>query len=260
MSKIIGLYHYVKREIFWSRASPVSRLFSIALLESAEIAMSTRDGGGYVVFSERNVEDVGGRLWASVEEYSDIDGEDAFLESILDQLERESYFLLLRPEERESNGGAGFIGTPRDIRNLLWEVRPDYDRKDGYVYLAIIKKLDKYKIGRSKTPQKRIKHFDTKMPVKVDQVSTIRADNDRVAENILHEACESEGWRVNGEWFELPEEVVSAFCDAKSFFRGKFYSTKSFVESPWKEVPLLKVISDEVDYKSYKEEEDNMPF
>lgn len=261
MSKLQTLYHYVRSRILESEASPSSRLFAIALLERANTAvLEDRDGGGFVAFDERDVEDVKVTLHHSIEGNLDPDSEDAFLRSVFDQLVEESYFLLLKPEERKKNRSAGFIGTPRDIRNLLWKIRPDYDKKEGYVYLASIKELGKYKIGRSITPEKRIKHFDTKMPVEVNQISTIRADNDHVAESILHEACESKEWRVKGEWFELPEDVVDAFCDAKSFFRGKFYSNEEWREFSHRELPLLKVISGEVDYKSYKEKEDKSPF
>lgn len=78
-------------------------------------------------------------------------------------------------------------------------------KKEGYVYLA---KSDTghYKIGRSKNPWGRIKHFDTIMPVKVEIIHLIWCDNMIDCEKRLHAIFR--GNRGNGEWFNLSDEDV----------------------------------------------------
>lgn len=76
---------------------------------------------------------------------------------------------------------------------------------DGWVYLA---KSDTghYKIGRSKNPFARIKHFDTIMPVKVEIVALIPCDDMATCEKYLHWYFDKK--REAGEWFNLLDQDV----------------------------------------------------
>ena len=90
---------------------------------------------------------------------------------------------------------------------------------DGEVYLA---KADTghYKIGVSKTPGKRIKHFRTIMPVDVEIVHRFASDNCREAERLLHEQFAS--LRHRGEWFNLQEHDVQHIVGISTYFEGEF--------------------------------------
>ena len=92
---------------------------------------------------------------------------------------------------------------------------------EGYIYIAKIEETGHIKVGRSKTPTKRIKHFDTIMPVKVHIVSWFYADDCVAAEAWLHEHLKD--FRVKGEWFDVPEliqiNLLSTFC----YIDGKFH-------------------------------------
>ena len=76
---------------------------------------------------------------------------------------------------------------------------------DGWVYLA---KSDTghYKIGRSKNPFSRIKHFDTIMPVGIKIVAMVPSDDYVELERRWHMVFDK--YRVTGEWFDLPEDIV----------------------------------------------------
>ena len=91
--------------------------------------------------------------------------------------------------------------------------------KDGYVYLAYIS-TGHYKIGISKNPEARIKHFDTLMPVDVEIVHSFHADDARQAESMLHETYEHR--HKKGEWFSLTFENVEEIKEIKAFRDGEF--------------------------------------
>lgn len=92
---------------------------------------------------------------------------------------------------------------------------------NGFVYLA---KSDTghYKIGRSKNPYGRIKHFDTIMPVNVKIVHYFPCDNPRQAEAEMHQIADRHAERVAGEWFSLSQFIVSIFCTIRFFINGEF--------------------------------------
>lgn len=99
---------------------------------------------------------------------------------------------------------------------------PDEFTPDGYVYLAECS-TGHYKIGRSIDPDGRIKHFDTQMPVTVSEVHRIECSDYKQAERALHEACDWRGWRVNGEWFDLPQFIVQAITNVVRYDSGDWY-------------------------------------
>ena len=88
--------------------------------------------------------------------------------------------------------------------------------KEGYVYLA--EAAGFYKIGISKAPDERIKHFSTIMPIDVNIVHVFWADDYKAAENWLHKAYES--WRYRGEWFKLPDGLVELIKQIAAFVNG----------------------------------------
>lgn len=92
---------------------------------------------------------------------------------------------------------------------------------NGFVYLA---KSDTghYKIGRSKNPYKRVQHFDTIMPVKVEIIHYFPCDNPVDAEKRLHLYASHHGTRVAGEWFEIDDYSVSAILQIRFFVNGEF--------------------------------------
>jgi len=72
----------------------------------------------------------------------------------------------------------------------------------GYVYL-IRTPLGVYKIGKTKSPQKRIKKLGVQLPFEIDVIHLIRSDNYTKAEAALHDKYKNK--RVNGEWFNLSD-------------------------------------------------------
>lgn len=91
---------------------------------------------------------------------------------------------------------------------------------DGDVYLA---KSENgfYKIGISKDPRGRIKHFSTIMPLEVEIIHTFASDNCREAEAALHrmhDCC-----RARGEWFSLSEQDVYFITSITAYFEGQFH-------------------------------------
>ena len=178
---------------------------------------------------------------------------DVSLERCLNVLLEEN-FIILRDEKNEEEGYLYYMSSPDIIEDIMWSIKPPYEFSEGYVYLA---KSDTghFKIGKSINPDKRIKHFDTQMPVSVVQVTTLWADNYDKAERVLHEACEARGWREKGEWFSLPSDVVEAFCDTTQFWRGEFWEERGEFWRERHKAGLLSVISGEIeDYDNWKSE------
>jgi hypothetical protein len=69
----------------------------------------------------------------------------------------------------------------------------------GYVYLIGSPSFNWYKIGKSKTPDIRIKDIGVLLPFKVEIFAIWKADNHTLVESILHEKYAAN--RINGEWF-----------------------------------------------------------
>ena len=92
--------------------------------------------------------------------------------------------------------------------------------RKGHVYLAEAD-TGHYKIGLSKRPDERIKHFDTKMPVTVEKVHSFPADDSYAAERTLHEWLDE--WRGEGEWFDLSDLQVKRIKMITRFEDGDYY-------------------------------------
>ena len=87
---------------------------------------------------------------------------------------------------------------------------PDYSRpprrkKPGFVYL-LQSPTRAYKIGRTKSPENRIKTFGIKLPFEIEYVALIKTHDMNTLENQLHSRFETK--RVNGEWFALDQEDI----------------------------------------------------
>jgi hypothetical protein len=95
---------------------------------------------------------------------------------------------------------------------------------DGYVYLAHAD-TGHFKVGRSIEPEKRIKHFDTQMPVDVSEWHFFRADDYKEAEDKLHDVCDEHGEHEKGEWWDLPEYLVWWIKSIAAYKDGNFYGT-----------------------------------
>ena len=78
--------------------------------------------------------------------------------------------------------------------------------RPGYVYI-IRADSGHYKIGRSVRPDKRVGEFTLKLPFKVEIIQIIECDNYIKTEKCLHALCQP--WHVNGEWFLLPDVILS---------------------------------------------------
>ena len=74
----------------------------------------------------------------------------------------------------------------------------------GYVYLIGSKVFRWYKIGKSRTPEVRIKDLGILLPFKIEVIGVWKAINHSMLESELHKKyayC-----RVNGEWFSFVNE------------------------------------------------------
>lgn len=93
-------------------------------------------------------------------------------------------------------------------------------KRPGQVYL-LKSETEHYKIGRSSTPEKRLKIFSVEMPIDVQLVHSFKADCMITAEETLHKGFEHN--RFRGEWFNLDSDAVNWIKRIGSFENGKFY-------------------------------------
>jgi len=77
----------------------------------------------------------------------------------------------------------------------------------GYVYFIGTPVFGWYKIGKSITPEVRIKDLGILLPFKIDVIGIWSAHNHHAMEKALHEMYAEN--RINGEWFEFSK--VAAF-------------------------------------------------
>ena len=75
----------------------------------------------------------------------------------------------------------------------------------GYVYLIGNSIFGWYKIGKSITPEIRIRDLGILLPFKIDIIGVWGAENHHKLEKALHEIYFDN--KINGEWFEftIPE-------------------------------------------------------
>ena len=76
----------------------------------------------------------------------------------------------------------------------------------GYVYLIGTPIYGWYKIGKSKTPEVRIRDLGILLPFKISVFRVWKAENHSLMESSLHEMYQ--GNRINGEWFQFTKKQV----------------------------------------------------
>ena len=127
----------------------------------------------------------------------------------------------------------GFITRLKSGQSYIYQMAPDDEieaiirqhasqsskMSQGFVYLAECS-TGHFKIGKSINPTKRIRHFDTQMPVDTWLRHSFPAMPYAEAEKQLHERFDSH--RVDGEWFELPQESVAYVESIERFEKGRF--------------------------------------
>ncbi len=84
----------------------------------------------------------------------------------------------------------------------------------GYVYL-LQSSTGYWKIGRTHSPNNRLRTFNVKLPFEVEYKHLIQTDDMYALENQLHERFKDK--RINGEWFTLDSEDVREICALRGF-------------------------------------------
>jgi hypothetical protein len=84
---------------------------------------------------------------------------------------------------------------------------PENYYEDGFVYLFWAEETNFFKVGKSISPQRRIREVYPKMPFKTRLVGYIKTNCMSLLENIYHYNYFS--YRANGEWFELPPRIIN---------------------------------------------------
>lgn len=81
-------------------------------------------------------------------------------------------------------------------------------KTEGYVYLLqSMTDPIHYKIGRTSSPDNRIKTFGIQLPFKVEYIALIKAYNMYALETALHEKFSDK--RIDGEWFALNPDNIA---------------------------------------------------
>lgn len=97
-----------------------------------------------------------------------------------------------------------------------------------YVYLAEAEGTNKYKIGISKNPKKRIDSLQVGNGEKLVLIKEFKTKHNFVLESALHRNFSSK--HVVGEWFELTEQDVKGFLEVCQKLEGNF---DVLAESNW---------------------------
>ena len=82
----------------------------------------------------------------------------------------------------------------------------DDNEKNGFIYL-IHAHEDVYKIGKTKSPRKRFKILEVKLPFPIEVKHMIPSNDYSRAEKQLHEKFTKK--RIRGEWFKLNKKDVA---------------------------------------------------
>ena len=81
----------------------------------------------------------------------------------------------------------------------------------GYVYLIGSTVFGWYKIGKSKTPEVRVRDLGILLPFKIKVIAVWSAENHSAMEKALHEMYADK--KINGEWFEFRGKEVHQLID-----------------------------------------------
>jgi Meiotically up-regulated gene 113 len=82
----------------------------------------------------------------------------------------------------------------------------------GYVYLIGNPIFNWYKIGKSITPEIRIKDIGILLPFKIKVMSVWKAENHHLMESTMHGIYEKN--RINGEWFEFTGDDIGRIIES----------------------------------------------
>lgn len=82
----------------------------------------------------------------------------------------------------------------------------------GYVYLIGNSIFGWYKIGKSISPEIRIKALGILLPFKIKVYSVWKAENHHLMESTLHQIYNDN--KINGEWFEFSGESLSNLIES----------------------------------------------
>lgn len=82
----------------------------------------------------------------------------------------------------------------------------------GYVYLIGNPLFNWYKIGKSITPEIRIKDLGILLPFKIKVMSVWKAENHHLMESALHDIYKKN--RINGEWFEFTGDDIGKIINS----------------------------------------------
>jgi hypothetical protein len=84
--------------------------------------------------------------------------------------------------------------------------------EQGYVYFIGSPLFGWYKIGKSKTPEVRVKDLGILLPFKIHIIGVWFTNNRHDAEKALHEIHKEK--RINGEWFEFTKQEAWEFYES----------------------------------------------
>lgn len=79
----------------------------------------------------------------------------------------------------------------------------------GYVYLIKDSGNDTFKIGRTKDINKRLKTLQTGNSTELEIIFNYKTEYASRLESMLHKRFAH--YRVNNEWFKLPDDIVKHF-------------------------------------------------
>jgi hypothetical protein len=82
----------------------------------------------------------------------------------------------------------------------------------GYVYLIGNPIFNWYKIGKSITPEVRIKDIGILLPFRIKVMSVWKAENHHLMESTLHDIYSKN--RINGEWFEFTGDDIGKLIES----------------------------------------------
>lgn len=86
-----------------------------------------------------------------------------------------------------------------DIKQLI-------DDHTGSIYILHVSGTNKYKIGKSKDPLRRIKEIQTGSPDKIIIERIIKVKNMHKEERVIHQIFQR--YRTVGEWFEINDKSI----------------------------------------------------
>jgi hypothetical protein len=94
-------------------------------------------------------------------------------------------------------------------------------KSSGHIYI-LKAKTNLFKIGRSKSPESRIKFLAVKLPFPIKTAHCFLCDDAPVAEQKLHDHFNNK--RLEGEWFRLCKKDISGIMAASGYKYGLFFS------------------------------------